>query len=245
MSLFLVQILVPSCRQVDRDCDFLEQERIMDYSLLVGLHFRKASYRESLTPPRTSGVWTPSGIRTPTGVQTPNGLRTPTGLHSPTGMGDETESGAPRLSGVDLDKLFIDPTRCASIKLGINMPARVEKTARRRDGEAQLIGEPTGIEETLVCWNACEFHSSLHQVGIRARSAIVVMALKRRADLPNLREQSLDEVYERDEIARLQQQVETLTRQLAASMAQHQDPNPQNVEEESESDENPFSPQPA
>ena len=27
------------------------------------------------------------------------------------GMGDETESGAPRLSGVDLDKLFIDPTR--------------------------------------------------------------------------------------------------------------------------------------
>jgi hypothetical protein len=43
----------------------------------------------------------------------------------------------------------------------------------------------------------------------------------------------LDEVYERDEIARLQQQVETLTRQLAASMAQHQDQNPQNVEEES------------
>ncbi|KAE8702145.1 Phosphatidylinositol 4-phosphate 5-kinase 1 [Hibiscus syriacus] len=27
------------CRQVDRDCDFLERERIMDYSLLVGLHF--------------------------------------------------------------------------------------------------------------------------------------------------------------------------------------------------------------
>ncbi|GKV41677.1 hypothetical protein SLEP1_g49177 [Rubroshorea leprosula] len=30
-------------RQVDRDCDFLEQERIMDYSLLVGLHFREIS----------------------------------------------------------------------------------------------------------------------------------------------------------------------------------------------------------
>ncbi|KVI03447.1 MORN motif-containing protein [Cynara cardunculus var. scolymus] len=26
--------------QIDRDCDFLEQERIMDYSLLVGLHFK-------------------------------------------------------------------------------------------------------------------------------------------------------------------------------------------------------------
>ena len=108
MSLFLVQILflsnnflitialckpfnflllfipvswsVPSCRQVDRDCDFLEQERIMDYSLLVGLHFRKASYNESLTPPRTSGVWTPSGIRTHTGLRTPTGLQSPTGI---------------------------------------------------------------------------------------------------------------------------------------------------------------------
>uniref|UniRef100_A0ACD5XKR1 Uncharacterized protein n=2 Tax=Avena sativa TaxID=4498 RepID=A0ACD5XKR1_AVESA len=27
-------------RQVDKDCDFLEQENIMDYSLLVGVHFR-------------------------------------------------------------------------------------------------------------------------------------------------------------------------------------------------------------
>ncbi|KAJ1696808.1 hypothetical protein LUZ63_005320 [Rhynchospora breviuscula] len=27
-------------RQVERDCEFLEQERIMDYSLLVGVHFR-------------------------------------------------------------------------------------------------------------------------------------------------------------------------------------------------------------
>lgn len=25
---------------MDRDCDFLEQEKIMDYSLLVGVHFR-------------------------------------------------------------------------------------------------------------------------------------------------------------------------------------------------------------
>ncbi|XP_074581767.1 phosphatidylinositol 4-phosphate 5-kinase 6-like isoform X2 [Curcuma longa] len=30
-------------KQVDRDCEFLEQERIMDYSLLVGVHFREAS----------------------------------------------------------------------------------------------------------------------------------------------------------------------------------------------------------
>ncbi|KAG5249937.1 phosphatidylinositol-4-phosphate kinase family protein [Salix suchowensis] len=105
------------CRQVDRDCDFLEQERIMDYSLLVGLHFREASCREALTPSR---------------------------------IGDESESGALRLSRVDLDKLFIDPSRWASVKLGINMPTRVEKTVRKRDFEAQLIGEPTGVFHEVV-----------------------------------------------------------------------------------------------
>ena len=30
-------------RQINRDCEFLEAERIMDYSLLVGLHFRDES----------------------------------------------------------------------------------------------------------------------------------------------------------------------------------------------------------
>ncbi|KAG6783316.1 hypothetical protein POTOM_012762 [Populus tomentosa] len=103
-----------------------------------------SSCREALTPSRTSGVRTPTGIRTPTGV------RTPTGLHTPTGIGDESESGAPRLSRADLDKLFMDPSRWASIKLGINMPARVEKTVRKRDFEAQLIGEPTGVLKVTV-----------------------------------------------------------------------------------------------
>uniref|UniRef100_A0ACD5YIX1 Uncharacterized protein n=1 Tax=Avena sativa TaxID=4498 RepID=A0ACD5YIX1_AVESA len=31
------------CKQVDRDCELLEQERIMDYSLLVGVHFKDRS----------------------------------------------------------------------------------------------------------------------------------------------------------------------------------------------------------
>ncbi|XP_076913963.1 phosphatidylinositol 4-phosphate 5-kinase 4-like [Bidens hawaiensis] len=33
-------------RQIDRDCDFLEQERIMDYSLLVGLYFKDTNVGE-------------------------------------------------------------------------------------------------------------------------------------------------------------------------------------------------------
>jgi hypothetical protein len=32
--------LVSPCRQVDKDCELLEAERIMDYSLLVGIHFK-------------------------------------------------------------------------------------------------------------------------------------------------------------------------------------------------------------
>ncbi|GFZ02418.1 phosphatidyl inositol monophosphate 5 kinase 4 [Actinidia rufa] len=112
------------CRQVDRDCDFLEQERIMDYSLLVGLHFRETTpyTREAIiTEGRTSGVRTP------------------------TGNGDSDSEGmAPRLSRVDCDKVLFDPDRWASIQLGINMPARAEQTVRRSDCEFQLIGEPTG-----------------------------------------------------------------------------------------------------
>ncbi|KAI9161895.1 hypothetical protein LWI28_021812 [Acer negundo] len=103
------------CRQVDRDCEFLEQERIMDYSLLVGLHFREKS---------------------PAGELIPSGARTPTG--------EPENVGAPRLSRVDMDNLLIDPVRWASIRLGSNIPARVERTVRRSDCEFQLIGEPTG-----------------------------------------------------------------------------------------------------
>ncbi|KAM7511840.1 hypothetical protein LguiB_010715 [Lonicera macranthoides] len=97
------------CRQVDRDCDFLEQERIMDYSLLIGLHFREASESDE--------------------------------GHSTAVAEFNSEGTAPRLSSADVDLLF-DPTRWASMRLGINMPARVEETVRSY--ETQLVGDPTG-----------------------------------------------------------------------------------------------------
>ncbi|GER52537.1 phosphatidylinositol-4-phosphate 5-kinase family protein [Striga asiatica] len=102
-------------RQVDRDCEFLEQERIMDYSLLVGLHFTEAS----------------------------NDEHTPTGTLTPVDNGGSDES-VPRLSRADVDQLLLDPAGWASIRLGINMPARVERTERKQDTELQLVGEPTG-----------------------------------------------------------------------------------------------------
>ncbi|GAB2299269.1 Phosphatidylinositol 4-phosphate 5-kinase 4 [Dionaea muscipula] len=97
-------------RQVDKDCDFLEQERIMDYSLLVGLHFREASC-----------------------------------MNQATEGGEKDENlVTPRLSRVDDSDRPFDPTQWASIRLGINMPARAELTVRKTDCEAQLVGEPTG-----------------------------------------------------------------------------------------------------
>ncbi|XVF25969.1 hypothetical protein REPUB_Repub13aG0259800 [Reevesia pubescens] len=101
------------CRQIDRDCEFLEQERTMDYSLLVGLHFREISSKGELIPCEK---------------------RTPSG---------ENESG-PSLSRTDMVQLLQDPKRWASIKLGTNMPARVERTIRKPEFELQLVGEQTG-----------------------------------------------------------------------------------------------------
>ncbi|KAJ8648514.1 hypothetical protein MRB53_001537 [Persea americana] len=100
-------------RQVDRDCEFLEQERIMDYSLLVGLHFRETSL---LRDPSNEG----------------------------NGESELLSDASPRLSRVEMDQLLYEPTRWPNIKLGINMPARVEQTIRRIESESQLIGDPTG-----------------------------------------------------------------------------------------------------
>ncbi|XP_057457226.1 phosphatidylinositol 4-phosphate 5-kinase 6-like [Lotus japonicus] len=110
------------CRQVDRDCDFLEQERIMDYSMLVGLHFKETSPSGSVTPSgRYSGACTPSGF----------------------------DDGRPRLSGVDADHLIVDPSRW--IQLGVNMPARAEMTVRKGNNDTpQLVGEPTGELYELI-----------------------------------------------------------------------------------------------
>lgn len=41
------------CRQIENDCEFLESQRIMDYSLLLGLHFRAPQYPGVATGPST------------------------------------------------------------------------------------------------------------------------------------------------------------------------------------------------
>ncbi|XP_042450855.1 phosphatidylinositol 4-phosphate 5-kinase 6-like [Zingiber officinale] len=106
-------------KQVDRDCELLEQERIMDYSLLVGVHFREASASQE------------------------------------TEVSDEvsnTGNEATRLSRADMDQLLCDPTRWASIKLGSNMPARVESIVRKNDPECFANLEPTGEFQDVILY---------------------------------------------------------------------------------------------
>ncbi|KAG9150668.1 hypothetical protein Leryth_008137 [Lithospermum erythrorhizon] len=64
------------CSQLHRDSDFLEHARIMDYSLLVGIHFRKVSETgEPISVPRYQGTHTPSNrdfdSRGPLGIHIP------------------------------------------------------------------------------------------------------------------------------------------------------------------------------
>ncbi|RDX63736.1 Phosphatidylinositol 4-phosphate 5-kinase 4, partial [Mucuna pruriens] len=100
------------CRQIDRDCEILEQEGIMDYSLLVGIHFKDIS---------PDGDFIPLQSRTP--------------------IGDAENEGTPQTLSEDINQLPYDPS---SVILGKNMPAKVERTVRKKGCELQLVGEPIG-----------------------------------------------------------------------------------------------------
>ncbi|KAL2320664.1 hypothetical protein Fmac_029633 [Flemingia macrophylla] len=101
------------CSQIDRDCELLEQEGIMDYSLLVGIHFKDI---------------------------TPDGEVIPFQSEAPATVDPENEE-TPQTSSEDTDQL---PSKPSGVILGMNMPARVERTVRKSGCELQLVGEPIG-----------------------------------------------------------------------------------------------------
>ena len=69
------------------------------------------------------------------------------------------------------------------------------------------------------------------------------MPPRRRANFPNAREAPVDEVYERDEIVQLRQQVEALTQQMAVMARRHQEtPHSQSADKDSADEANPFAP---
>ncbi|KAL8059733.1 hypothetical protein ABFX02_03G106000 [Erythranthe guttata] len=98
-------------KQIDRDCEFLEKERIMDYSLLVGLHFRDDSTGDKI------------GL-------SPFLLRRG---KSDSYQNEKFMRGCRFLEAElqDMDRVLAG--RKPLIRLGSNMPARAERVARRSD----------------------------------------------------------------------------------------------------------------
>ncbi|GFY96669.1 phosphatidylinositol-4-phosphate 5-kinase 1 [Actinidia rufa] len=105
-------------KQVDRDCEFLEAERIMDYSLLVGLHFRDDNTGDKM------GL-SPFLLRTGTKDSFQN---------------EKYMRGCRFLEAElqDMDRVLSG--RKPLIRLGANMPARAERVARRSDFDQYTPG---------------------------------------------------------------------------------------------------------
>ncbi|GAA0144932.1 kinase [Lithospermum erythrorhizon] len=105
-------------KQIDRDCEFLESERIMDYSLLVGLHFRDEHTGDKI------GL-SPFLLRTGNkdSFQTEKFMRGCRFLEA------ELQ---------DMDRVLAG--RKPRIRLGANMPARAERVARRSDFDQYAPG---------------------------------------------------------------------------------------------------------
>uniref|UniRef100_A0A803NL92 Phosphatidylinositol 4-phosphate 5-kinase n=1 Tax=Cannabis sativa TaxID=3483 RepID=A0A803NL92_CANSA len=105
-------------KQIDRDCEFLEAERIMDYSLLVGLHFRDDNKYDKI------GL-SPFVLRTgqKDSYQNEKFMRGCRFLQAELQDMDRVLSGQKPL-----------------IRLGANMPARAERTSRKSDFDQYISG---------------------------------------------------------------------------------------------------------
>ncbi|KAJ8442228.1 hypothetical protein Cgig2_005168 [Carnegiea gigantea] len=91
-------------RQVDKDCEFLETEKIMDYSLLIGLHFRDDCYASDRGMSPTGRAGKCQDKSSPRGDEI---------------FKSDTE-----------DRHWIMEGKRPFIRLGANMPARAERLSR-------------------------------------------------------------------------------------------------------------------
>ncbi|GAV76221.1 PIP5K domain-containing protein/MORN domain-containing protein [Cephalotus follicularis] len=105
-------------KQINRDCEFLEAERIMDYSFLVGLHFREDNTGDKMG---LSPFLLRSGIKD--SYQNEKFMRGCRFLEA------ELQ---------DMDRILAG--RKPLIRLGANMPARAERMARRSDFDQYTQG---------------------------------------------------------------------------------------------------------
>eukprot|EP00249_Psilotum_nudum_P013196 c24207_g2_i1 orf=853-3435(+) len=131
-------------KQIDCDCKFLESERIMDYSLLLGLHFRAPQFPAVFSPrPFLNTPESPQSEEVASGVQTNDVFSEEevisSGLvlvaHEEKNEGGSTWGphvrGSPLrapLTGDGEVDLLVPGTARLRIQLGVNMPARADRS---------------------------------------------------------------------------------------------------------------------
>ncbi|KAH7297318.1 hypothetical protein KP509_26G065500 [Ceratopteris richardii] len=118
-------------RQIDLDCKFLEHERIMDYSLLLGIHFRAPQFSAVFSSHPSQQQTLCDGGQKFYDSDTSNALylvahepQKNTALASPHIRGSPLKTAAGGDKEVDL---LLPGTARLRIQLGVNMPARADR----------------------------------------------------------------------------------------------------------------------
>ncbi|KAI4983270.1 hypothetical protein ZWY2020_023762 [Hordeum vulgare] len=133
-------------KQIKTDSEFLKSQRIMDYSLLLGVHYRapqhlrtRASYRRSMTAERLT-VLSEEDAQEDDAFNYPEGLvlvQRSTDDNSvvvgPHIRGSRLRSSAAGFGEVDL---LLPGTARVQIQLGMNMPARAEQIPKEGDSKS-------------------------------------------------------------------------------------------------------------
>nr|CAB3459598.1 unnamed protein product [Digitaria exilis] len=131
-------------KQIETDSEFLRTQRIMDYSLLLGVHYRapqhlrtRASYRRSMAADRLTVV-------SEEDAQEDDALNYPEGLVLVQSSGDNSVVVGPHIRGSRLRAsaagfgevdLLLPGTARLQIQLGVNMPARAEQIPKEEESK--------------------------------------------------------------------------------------------------------------
>ncbi|EFJ04955.1 hypothetical protein SELMODRAFT_449262 [Selaginella moellendorffii] len=117
-------------KQIASDCKFLESQHIMDYSLLLGLHFRAPHFYQPSkgTIPDGEEEWTPA--RSLVLVPRDQGKRT---MSSHIRGKPLTAAGIAEADDNAEVDLLLPGTARLQIQLGVNMPARADRKPRKKE----------------------------------------------------------------------------------------------------------------
>lgn len=133
--------------QIREDCGFLESQQIMDYSLLLGLHYRAPQYQKDLTAQSFQNYFSSRDDGILPAMQSIQGnLTCPTGLvlvaHDPkeTFLSPHVRGSPLRAATVGHDKadlLLPETNTRLPIQLGVNMPARAYRRPLNQNASQQ------------------------------------------------------------------------------------------------------------